>query len=350
MTMADAMMSDAHERVALAEELARFNCAVHQPSDPPLFTAVPKPSMRPLHWRAEDIARLLEKLGASIKLEAGGNRRTLRLANPGLPFGTTPTLWASIQYILPGEVATGHRHAATALRFVMKGSGADTIVDGEQYVMNEGDLVLTPGWTYHDHEHKGSEPMIWLDVLDISLVRSLDGVFFEGMTEPRQHVNRLSDRAYREFGSGLMRPANAKREGLASPVLLYTRARAEEALAQAAALEGDPFDDILLEYQNPMTGGPALPTIGTALQMLRPGAELQAHRQTGSTVYYVVRGEGATQVDDQRFDWGPGDFIAIPSWAAHRHANRSRAQEAVLFQVNDSPALKALGLYREQAA
>ena len=54
----------------------------------------------------------------------------------------------------------------------MEGSGADTIVDGEQYVINEGDLVLTPSWTWHDHEHKGSKPMIWLDVLDISLVRS----------------------------------------------------------------------------------------------------------------------------------------------------------------------------------
>jgi gentisate 1,2-dioxygenase len=56
----------------------------------------------------------------------------------------------------------------------MQGNGADTIVDCEQYAMNEGDLVLTPSWTCHDHEHKGAEPMIWLDVLDISLVRSLD--------------------------------------------------------------------------------------------------------------------------------------------------------------------------------
>ena len=348
--MADATMSDAEERVALAQELAQFNCAVHQPTDPPLFTPTPKPAMRPCHWRAEDVSRLLDKLGASIKLEAGGNRRTLRLANPGLAYGTTPTIWASIQYILPGEIATGHRHAATALRFVMKGSGADTIVEGEQYMMNEGDLVLTPSWTFHDHEHKGSEPMIWLDVLDISLVRSLDGVFFEPMREARQAVNHAGDRSFRQFGSGVMRPANARHQGPASPVLVYARARAEEALAQAAALEGDPFDDVLLEYQNPLTGGPALPTIGTALQLLRPGVECKAHRHTGSTVYYVLRGEGSTRVDDVAFDWGAGDFMAIPSWAAHQHKNRSRANEAVLFQVNDSPVLKALGLYREEAA
>jgi gentisate 1,2-dioxygenase len=348
--MADVAMSDAAERQALAEELAAFNCAVHQPTDPPLFTAHPKPSMTPCHWRAADIAALLDKIGANIKLEAGGNRRTLRLTNPGLPYGTTPTLWASIQYILPGEIATSHRHAAAALRFVMKGQGADTIVEGEQYPMHEGDLVLTPGWTFHDHEHKGTEPMVWLDVLDMSLVRSLDAVFFEPFEQARQPANGQPDRSYREFGSGIMRPAKAVHHGLASPVLAYTKERAEEALRQAAGLEGDPYDDVLLEYQNPLTGGSAFPTIGTFLQMLRPGVSCRAHRHTGSSVYYVVRGEGVTTVDDQNFEWGAGDFFAIPAWALHRHSNRSSTQEAVLFQVNDRPALKALGLWREESA
>jgi len=91
--------------------------------------------MQPFHWKAADLARLLEKIGAALKLEQGGQRRTLRLTNPGLPYGTTPTFWASIQYILPGEIASAHRHAATALRFIMEGSGADTIVDGEQYII-----------------------------------------------------------------------------------------------------------------------------------------------------------------------------------------------------------------------
>jgi hypothetical protein len=148
--MSEALMPDAAERQALHDELAALNIAVHQPDDRPLFTAQPKPAMQPCHWRAADISAMLERIGAHLKLEAGGNRRTLRLTNPGLPYGTTPTLWASIQYILPGEIATSHRHAASALRFVMQGSGTDTIVDGEQYVMNEGDLVLTPSMQFHD--------------------------------------------------------------------------------------------------------------------------------------------------------------------------------------------------------
>ena len=343
------VMSDAAQRQSMAGELAAFNCAVHQPTDPPLFTPHPVSPMKACHWRAADIKRLLGLIGASIKLEAGGNRRTLRLTNPGLPYGTTPTLWASIQYILPGEIASAHRHAATALRFILQGQGADTIVEGEQYQMNEGDLVLTPSWTFHDHEHKGSEPMIWLDVLDISLVRSMDAVFFEPLASPRQEVNEVTDRSFRQFGSGIMRPPQAAHVGLASPVLAYSRDRAEAALMAAAALDPDPYDDTALEYQNPLTGGSALPTIGTVLQRLRPGFDGKAHRHTGSSVYYVVRGEGATRIEDQTFAWGAGDFFTIPPWAAHQHGNAS-SSEAVLFQVNDHPALKALGLWREQAA
>lgn len=345
--MADATMTDSREREELAAELTRYNLTVHRPGDPPLFTAEPRPAMKPWHWRAADIGRLLEKLGEHLKLEAGGQRRTLRLTNPGLPWGTTPTFWASIQYILPGEIAGPHRHAASALRFVMEGSGTDTIVDGEQFEMHEGDLVLTPSMTFHDHEHKGERPMVWLDVLDISLVRALDAVFFEPLDVERQKPSAVPDRSFRQFGSGIMRPVNAAHHGHTSPVLAYTRERAEAALLAASALEPDQHADTLLEYQNPLTGGSALPTIGTALQRLRPGFRGAARRQTGSAVHYVVRGEGTTVVEGQRYDWGRGDFIAVPSWAAHEFSNRSSSDEAVLFHVNDHPALKALGLWRE---
>jgi gentisate 1,2-dioxygenase len=120
-------------------------------------------------------------------------------------------------------------------------------------------------------------------------------------------------------------------------------------LRQAGGLDPDPFDGTLLEYQNPLTGGPALPTIGTAIQSLRPGVKGKSHRHTGSAVYYVVRGEGTTVIDGQRFDWSKGDFLALPPWAVHAHENRSKTAEAILFQVNDIPVLKSLGLYREEA-
>jgi len=341
------VMSDAKERAAIEKELAAHNIAVAQPNDPPLFTTTPRSTMQPYHWRADDISSLLELIGARLKLEEGGMRRTLRLANPGLPYGTTPTFWVSIQYIHPGEVATAHRHAANAMRFVMQGSGTETTVDGELYVMKKGDFVLTPSWTWHDHENISSTPMVWIDTLDISLVRALHASFFEDYHAPRQPVFPYSDVSYRQYGSGLMRPINPGPSGHASPVLAYLWDNAVAALEAASTLEPDPYDDIILEYQNPMTGGPAMPTISARLQMLRPGAETKGHRHTGSVIYYVVEGEGSMMIDDKQYDWGPGDFIALPPWAHHAHANRSKTKRAIMFQLSDIATLQALGFYRE---
>jgi gentisate 1,2-dioxygenase len=339
--------ADAAHRRALAAELEALNLAIHQPTDPPLFTRVPAPTMVPWHWRAADLESGLARIGTLLTLEPGGVRRTLRLCNPGLDFGTTPTLWASIQYILPGEVASAHRHAASALRFIMKGRGASTTVGGETYAMNAGDLVLTPGWAFHDHVHRGEAAMVWLDILDVSLVRSLDAVFFEASNVAERPVSEVPDRGFREHGSGIMAPPGEA--PATNPVLLYPWRQAEAAILAAASLPPDPLRDTLLEYRNPANGGPALPTIGTALQRLRPGIALGAFRQTGSSVAYVVKGEGTSWIAGRRFDWGPGDIIATPSWAAQRHANRSVAEDAWLFHASDAPALRSLGLWRETA-
>jgi gentisate 1,2-dioxygenase len=38
----------------------------------------------------------------------------------------------------------------------------------------------------------------------------------------------------------------------------------------------------------------------------------------------------------------------VPPWAWHEHANDTD-EDAILFSVQDTPILHALGLYREQA-
>ncbi len=340
---------DADARRALQQELERFHCRVHQPDDPPLFTREPRPDMQSLHWRWCDLAPLLDRLGREVDLGAGGPRRTLRLHNPGLPYGTTHTFWASIQVILPGEVATCHRHTANALRFIMQGEGAWTTVDGEQYPMNEGDLVLTPAWGWHDHVHRGSAPMIWLDVLDISLMRMLRATFFDPYERDVQEVDAVPDRTWRQFGSGVMQPPGAKPAANSNPLLAYPAAMAQAALQAAAGLAPDPHDDVVLEYRNPTNGGPAMTTLAQQLQLIRPAFRGRRRRHTGSKLYYVLRGQGSSTVGDQRFDWSAGDFFTVAPWAWHAHEGRG-TEDALLFQVNDLPTMKALGYYREELA
>ena len=43
------------------------------------------------------------------------------------------------------------------------------------------------------------------------------------------------------------------------------------------------------------------------------------------------------------------DTFIVPLWSWHEHANRSPAEEAILFSMHDAPILKAFGLYREEA-
>jgi 1-hydroxy-2-naphthoate dioxygenase len=110
---------------------------------------------------------------------------------------------------------------------------------------------------------------------------------------------------------------------------------------------GSPYDGVTLEYANPMTGGPTLPTISCWIQRLRPGQETEPHRHTSSSVYCVVRGEGSTFVGDQELRWSKHDAFAVPNWSTHHFVNRSATDDAVLFSVNDIPAMRALGLYFE---
>jgi gentisate 1,2-dioxygenase len=102
-----------------------------------------------------------------------------------------------------------------------------------------------------------------------------------------------------------------------------------------------------MEYINPHTGGPLMPTIACWIQLLRPGVRTKAHRHTGSAVYLVFEGHGQSVVDGQRFDWRKGDLFVVPTWAWHEHA--SADGEAILFSVQDTPIMQALGLHREQA-
>jgi gentisate 1,2-dioxygenase len=333
---------------ALNAELGEHHLRVHQPGDPPLMTREPTSTVLPHRWRWETIAQMTRRISEVVPLERGGDRRTLRLVNPGLPYGVTHTLWAAIQTILPGEVATCHRHSVSAFRYIVDGRQASTTVDGERYPMKTGDVLLTPAWSWHDHQHTGTEPMSWLDGLDIPLVRAMHAVFFEPYLTDQQPVNAVPDAALRRFGGPGMRPVGAVPAGRASALPVFKWARTLETLRGLVGTEPDPYDDVAIEYQNPLTGAPALPTIGLGMQLLRPGVHTRAHRHTTSTVYHVVRGAGATIVNGTRYDWGARDFLVVPPWAWHEHLNASAREEAILFHMDDAPAMHALDLYRAE--
>ena len=135
----------------------------------------------PTHWKWKQIRPLVDD-AVKVASPAAIERRVLTFADPNADAetgGTTTNLTTALQILLPGEKARPHRHTMNALRFVIEGSGASTIVDGKDCPMAEGDLVITPGWTWHEHVHRGSAPIIWLDALDAPLHRYLGTDAFE---------------------------------------------------------------------------------------------------------------------------------------------------------------------------
>jgi gentisate 1,2-dioxygenase len=117
----------------------------------------------------------------------------------------------------------------------------------------------------------------------------------------------------------------------------------------ARATEGSPYDGVMMNYTNPVTGGPVMQTIGATMQMLRPGERTKAHRHTGSFVYQCCKGNGYSIIGGKRFEWRERDIFCVPSWMWHEHANLSATDDVCLFTFNDLPVMHALGLCREEA-
>lgn len=302
-----------------------------------------KTTLVPHIWRYEQARRLMISAGEIVPLE-DALRRVLGFRNPGsLPHqrtGATDTLWAALQLVLPGEIAPSHRHTPSALRFIVEGDGAYTVVNGQRVAMDKGDFLLTPNGHWHEHGHTGDGPMIWLDGLDSPLMSRLNQYIIE--EDPNyQDVDPPLPAAY---ANGLFAKPWGAPEKVEQP-LVYKLADALETIEYLRSGEGDPFDDIIIEYRNPISGGPVMTTVGAYLQLIRPGIDTRAHRHTHSTVYHVVRGSGYSIVDGRRIDWTEGDTIAIPLWYEHSHHNPT-GEDAILFSYTDKPAIEALGIGR----
>lgn len=311
------------------------------------LTPEPVTKMVPYLWDYAETRELIMRAGELISA-AEAERRVLAFRNPGtaeheLP-RTTDTLWAAVQLVLPGEIAPRHRHTPAALRYIVEGIGAHTSVDGLRYTMQEGDVVLTPSWTWHEHGHEGDGPMIWLDGLDLPLVHTLRLVFAEFGGVDAEAGTTVAASALR---TGELEPRWAR--GSRQRTLVYKLEDAEEALDEVREEDGNPFDGVILEYRDPLTAGPVLPTMSACIQLLRAGVQTQAHRHTSSAVYHVVRGRGWSVIGGRRLDWTKGDTFALPTWAEHLHANAG-SEDALLFSFSDEPAVERLGLLRERAA
>src|SRR5436309_9508948 len=275
------------------------NAKAHRPAPPPEAAYL---------WSWDKIRPLISAAIAVASPEVV-ERRVLQLVPPIAEHQgeqqTSRTLSANIQILLPGEKARPHRHTMNALRFVLEGSGATTIVDGKACPMEEGDLILTPSWTWHEHIHQGTAPIIWLDALDVPLHHYMG----TGAFEPGPAGDTLETVPDAAFAVANVVPDTNYATKQYSPVFRYPYANAVAALRAAPpARDGSRR----VRYINPLTGGPGMALIDCFLVQFDPGVITLPFRTTASSVCCVIEGHGETEVGNDMIRWQQRDIFTLP--------------------------------------
>lgn len=310
-------------------------------------------------WRWARLKELAAEAGRIVPVGRGGERRAIALANPSLggrPYAT-PTLWAAIQYLMPGEDAPEHRHSQHAFRFVVEGEGVWTVVNGDAVRMSRGDFLPQAGWNMHAHHNAATEPMAWIDGLDIPFAYYTESQFFEhgrnaiGDAERGTPERSMSERLWGHPG---LRPLSQADAPQATPLLAYRWADTDRALADQLALEDEGQAATLspghaaVRYTNPATGRDVLPTLRAEMHRVRRGARTRTTREVGSSVWQVFDGEGTVRVGEHQWPVVRGDLFVVPSWQPLQLQAGTSTQSLDLFRFGDAPIFEALHQHRVQ--
>jgi len=335
----------------------------------PLWTRIgdlmpehPRSSAQPHRWEWHTLLDLAGRSGELVPVGRGGERRAIALANPGLggrPYAT-PTLWAAIQYLLPGENAPEHRHTQNAFRFVVEGEGVWTVVEGDPVPMRRGDFLPQAGMNWHAHHNSADQPMAWIDGLDIPFQYGIEAQFFDFGRDTLSAAELATpdrSRSERLWGHPGLAPVSHLGRAEGAPLLCYRWADTDAALTDQLELElaGHPGTvepgHALVRYSNPSHGGDVLPTIRAQFHRIRSGVTTAPRRETGSSVYQVFDGSGRVTVGDFSWSITRGDLFVVPSWtqlSIRSQASPSDSDSGALdlFQFSDAPIFAKLNLFR----
>jgi quercetin dioxygenase-like cupin family protein len=92
-----------------------------------------------------------------------------------------------------------------------------------------------------------------------------------------------------------------------------------------------------------------LRTIQIHIGRLEPGQATRLHKHHNEAAIYIIEGTGHSEVQGQRLEWEPGDFVYIPSMQWHTHVN-SGDQSVLYMGITNKRMLDWLGLDRKVEA
>lgn len=277
----------------------------------------PRQNFVPAHWSYAVSKPALDAAGKYVSTELA-ERRNLILYNPipGNNYATVRTLISAYQMVMPHETARSHRHSPNALRLVVDtGAKAYTIVAGKKIPMLPGDVLLTPNWAWHGHSNEGDERAYWIDFLDVPTMHFLEAMFFESYPDGIEKTDVVDAASPYRF------PFDVSRKRL-----------------DEAADAGPGHRCIEL-------GPPHMETVGLRVHRIEGKSTVSPAKTTANSVFAVMEGSGATEIDGARFEWARGDVIAAPAWRSVRHEAKERS---FLLQVTDEPLFKKLNWLRTE--
>jgi len=299
-------------------------------------------ALEPSHvWHWATVNPLLDRAVGQTDME-NADRRVLILSNPALAGtaheGAGNNLSVNLQILMPGEKARPHRHTMHALRFVLEGhESAQTIVEGKPCPMLPGDMILTPGWTWHEHRNESAARAVWVDALDVPVHRYLENSVYQP-GPPQNLANLPPDGA---FTAGLS-PDSPTLPAAYSPMFRYPWVAAVKALA---AVPRGADGSRRLRYTNPVTGGAVMSTIDCYLLGLEAGSETAAYRSNSTAVCVCMDGAGQSRIGDDTVTWGPRDIFTLPhgQWISHKASAAAR-----IFQITDRELFRRLDFLRDE--
>ncbi|MBL0148600.1 MAG: cupin domain-containing protein [Ideonella sp.] len=326
------------------EELRQLNLVPLWPSlRAVLPPGVPTRKTQATFWAYQALRPLLMRAGELTPIEKA-ERRVLVLANPGHGLDNmkaSAAMYLGLQLLMPGEWAPSHRHTPNAVRMVVEGEGAYTTVDGEKCPMSRGDLILTPTGLWHEHGHDGTQPVVWLDVLDLPMVYYMEASYH--INGQRQVVKPgQGDRAYAR--GGIVPTPVFTRSAKAYPMLRYPWVETRRALESLAADQPE-LEAVQVTYVNPETGGDAQNILGFYALMLKPGQTLRLPARSPASVFHLIEGGVDAAIDTSAFTLAEADTCCAPGYTPVTLRNRSADQPAFVFIADETPLHKKLGVF-----
>lgn len=123
--------------------------------------------MRPVHYRAEDLAAELETVYRHPEAESFPGYAVI-LSHTGLEHTRNihPTMTLALNSLPAGCSQRAHVHNAVALTLCLQGEGCHSMVDGERKDWSRHAVMVTPPGAVHSHHNEGAGRMESLVVQD----------------------------------------------------------------------------------------------------------------------------------------------------------------------------------------